>query len=367
MPVDTSVSTGAPRTFVIFALPRSRTAWLSRFLTYGDWNCGHDEGRHARSLDDIRSWLSLPNTGTAETSASPFWRTLKRLRPDARVVVIRRQVSDVIGSLDRLGFTFDRPLMERTLQAHDAKLAQIVRRWPNAIQVSYDELASEATCARVFEFCLPYNHDPIWWEYLDKLNIQAPFNHYVRYLMAFGPQVRKLVSILRHQEMATIAARTCEAPSGFTFQIDTFDKFLMDSSELFKDHLVTVGECPENVDAKNIPLMRALDQGGNMQIVTARSNGRVFGYLMTVISPSLHSRTTQSAIQTAFYASPEAPGLGLKLQRYSLRKMREAGRVDEVFLFAGFRGSGAAIGSLFKRVGAQKDGEFFRLVLRDQA
>ncbi len=29
------------RPFVVFGLPRSRTAWLSRFLTYGDWVCGH--------------------------------------------------------------------------------------------------------------------------------------------------------------------------------------------------------------------------------------------------------------------------------------------------------------------------------------
>ena len=46
--------------FVVFALPRSRSAWLARFLTWGDWMCGHDELRHCRSLDDVRAWLAMP-------------------------------------------------------------------------------------------------------------------------------------------------------------------------------------------------------------------------------------------------------------------------------------------------------------------
>lgn len=36
--------------FVVFSMPRSRSAWLARFLSYGDWHCGHDEIRHFRSL-----------------------------------------------------------------------------------------------------------------------------------------------------------------------------------------------------------------------------------------------------------------------------------------------------------------------------
>ena len=68
--------------FVVYALPRSRTFWLSRFLCYAEWNCGHDEIRHARSLDDVRAWFSQSYTGTVETAAAPWWRLIQRLRPD---------------------------------------------------------------------------------------------------------------------------------------------------------------------------------------------------------------------------------------------------------------------------------------------
>ena len=42
-------------TFIVFAMPRSRSYWLSRFLSYEGWHCGHEEalrwalGRGSRS------------------------------------------------------------------------------------------------------------------------------------------------------------------------------------------------------------------------------------------------------------------------------------------------------------------------------
>ena len=89
--------------FVVFALPRSRTFWASRFLSYGGWACGHDEALHVRALDDVRSWFAQPYVGTVETAAAPFWRLLHAVCPQAKVVVIRRPVSDVVTSLMALG------------------------------------------------------------------------------------------------------------------------------------------------------------------------------------------------------------------------------------------------------------------------
>jgi hypothetical protein len=97
-----------PPPFVVFSLPRCRTKWLSVFLQYGPWSVGHDELRHARSLDDVTSWLSQPCTGTVETAASPFWRLLPA---GVRVVTVRRDVWDVVGSLFRAGLEFDPAVM----------------------------------------------------------------------------------------------------------------------------------------------------------------------------------------------------------------------------------------------------------------
>src|SRR5580765_488225 len=137
--------------FVIFALPRCRTKWLSVFLSYGDWHAGHDEARHCRSLDDVRSWLAQPCTGTVETSCSAFWRLLP---PDVRVVTLRRPVADVVASLHRGGLSFDEPGMTRFLERAERKLDQIEKRMPGVLALTYADLATEAGCARVFERCL---------------------------------------------------------------------------------------------------------------------------------------------------------------------------------------------------------------------
>jgi hypothetical protein len=220
MPVDTSVSTGAPRTFVIFALPRSRTAWLSRFLSYGDWNCGHDELRHARSLEDVKAWLSMPNTGTAETLASPWWRTLRKLRPDAKVVIVRRPIGEVVDSLSRVaGISVNKAALASGLTKFDAKLTQIAARWPGALEVSFASLDEAATCKAIFEHCLPYPFDLRWWENIAPINIQCSVPHLIRYIDAFRPQIEKLAKVAKFDAIADMmAARKLVEPIGVTLQ-----------------------------------------------------------------------------------------------------------------------------------------------------
>lgn len=176
--------------FVIFSLPRSRSFWLSRFLTYGAWHCGHDELLHCDSLGAVGAWLRQPCVGTAETSAAPFWRLLS---PTVRVVTVRRPVADVIASLHRAGLAFDTLLMTRVAAHHDRKLDQIEHRMPNVLSVRFEDLASEEVCAEVFEHCLPYAHDPEWWEEHDRQNLQINRAQMVAALSR-GPQLRALAA-----------------------------------------------------------------------------------------------------------------------------------------------------------------------------
>jgi hypothetical protein len=255
--------------------------------------------------------------------------------------------------------------MARGLEHHDAKLRQIAARWPNALSLTYADLEREDACKAVFEKCLPYPHDNAWWEYVSAVNVQCSMPHLIRYAGAFRLQMGRLESILRHQTLAGIVSKPVAPPEGVTLQVEPFETFLRDSLPLIGDHLVSVGEQPESVWTKNLPLMQTISDMGNMQIVTARANGRVFGYLMTIVSPSLEAENVRTAIQTTFYASPSMPGLGMKLQRYSLQKLREIGRADDVVFRAGVRGSGPNISSMYKRLGASPDGELYRINLRN--
>lgn len=178
--------------FVILALPRSRTAWLSHFLSYGPWVCGHEELRHCRSLDDVKSWLDMPFTGTCETAAAPYWRTLLKLRPDVRIVVVRRDVEAPVRSFLKLpGTQWDEPALRAQMKHLDHKLDQIVKRVPNVLEVQFDDLTDEATCARIFEFCLGMPNDSPRWHQLAPMNIQCNMVSILRYFRAHMPQLVK--------------------------------------------------------------------------------------------------------------------------------------------------------------------------------
>lgn len=343
--------------FIVYALPRSRTFWLSRYLTHGGWSCGHEEIRRIRSMEDVTAWLGMPLTGTVETTAAPWWRLVQRYRPDITTVVVRRPVPDVVRSLVSCGFNEDviTPVMRR----HDRKLDQIEARVPNVLSVRFDDLAGEEACAAIYEQCLGLPHDPAWWRDMAPLNIQIDMPALERYVAAYRGQLERLAKIAKHVTIAGMRRRVVP-PDGVTIQSERFDTFYRDGQALFAEHLVQVGEAPDAFLGKNLPLMSVLDEIGAMQITTARSNGRMFGYLMAIVSPSLESPAVTSAMHTTFYASREFPGLGMKLQRASIEALRERG-VGEVFFRAGTRGNGPKMGALYRRLGAEPFGQLFKL------
>lgn len=347
--------------FLVLGLPRSRTAWIARFLSYGEWSCGHDQLRYMRSLDDVKAWLSLENSGTCETGAAAYWRLALKFRPDIRVVTIRRPVDDVLESLARVGLDYGMVERRKVLAAMDRKLEQIEGRIPNVLSIAYQDLQGETACSQLFRFCLPYNHDPAWWNAVAPINIQINFPALMRYIHANGPAIEKLIAQARQTMLTDMAIRPAET-GGLTIQEETIDAWHDDCQHLFREHCVAVGEHPDNWKNKNIPLMRQLYGLGVMQVMIGRCNGKAFGYLMTIVAPSLEGKNRTSAQHTTFYASPAFPGLGLKLQRAALTALQGKG-VQETFMRAGVRGDGDRTDVLFRRLGAQDFGRMFRVEL----
>jgi hypothetical protein len=351
--------------FIVLALPRSRTAWLSQFLTYGDWVCGHEELRHVRSLTDVSAWFSQPNIGTAETAAAPWWRLFDRFAPNARLLIVRRPVNEVVDSLMRLPKApFDCAALEQSIAKLDRKLDQIEARCANVLSVTFDALNKESVCAAAFAHCLPYAHDHEHWARLATTNIQIDMNALMRYAQAYQPALEKVAAIAKHQTLAAMVTRRPVEPDGITFQTETFDDWVDGAADLFDNHLVAVDEAPGNWKNKNLSLMQRIYDADAMQIMTARCNGRMFGYLMTLVAPSLTSEDLTVATHTTFYADPTFPGLGLKLQRAALRELKNRG-VDEVFLEAGQRGSGPRLSMLYKRLGALDYSHVYRMQLTE--
>lgn len=352
----------SPGNFLVLALPRSRTKWLSEFLTYGPWQCSHEAARHFRSMGDITSWAHMPFSGSAETAVGEFWRVIPTLVPPVRVVVVRRPIEEVVKSL--MGVMANPP-SERNLNSRlaklDAKLTQLTRRLPGVVSVTFSELATREGAKKVFEHSLKLPFDEAWWQLLAGVNIQAPFALFERYVAAYAKQMRLMAELAQGAILGDLArgAKRSEVGS-VTFTEEPFGKFLAEGTALFAEHSHAVGELGGSFATKNLEFLQAISDAGAMQILVARSNGRMFGYLMCEISPSREAPGRIMAVETTFFASRDFPGLGMKLQRETIRRLFAKG-ISEVWFRSGDRGDGPRLDAMYKRLGAQPSGAIWRL------
>lgn len=310
-------------------------------------------------MDDVKSWFMQACTGSVETAAAPWWRLVPK---GIKTVTIRRNPADVVDSLVRLGF--DRERVTDLVRRYDAKLDQIEKRVPGVLSVRYEELDDEATCARIFEHCLPYQHDPRWFELMAPKNLQINILQQCRYAQAHLPQFAKLAAQAKWHILDQFSRRPVrDQDDGLTIAEEKFEDFERDGQRLFMEHLAITDQMP-NPYIKNAELMRQYAATGQLQVVTARANGRMFGYQMAVMAPSLDVPGETNAMHLSLFVSKDWPGIGMKLQRASVAALREK-NVAELFMRAGVRGDGPRLSTAFRRLGATEYGQLYSLRLKD--
>ena len=195
--------------FIIYALPRSRTAWVSQFLSYRDWECYHESAMFMRSVDDVRAFFTSDKVGCSETAAAQGRHLIRAIAPDIKEVVILRPVDEVVDSLlsiDLSGVaTYDKDILRRNMEYGDRELRKIAKD-SNVLVIDYADLDKKEVCKLLFEHCLPYKFDNEWWESLKDKNIQvdvkACFMYYHKHREAIEnfkrsckDELRKLVKI----------------------------------------------------------------------------------------------------------------------------------------------------------------------------
>jgi hypothetical protein len=348
--------------FLVLGLPRSRTAWLSKFLSYGPWTCGHDEIRHCRTLEDVRSWFMQPFIGSAETLGATWWRLIPKVAPGCRVLVVRRPVLEVVDSLLHLGVPVDqRPGLLQRLRAADAKLDQVEARLPRVVSVQYRDLAQAEICRRVFEHCLVIPFDLDWWQHWNSIRVEADTRAVFRYWAAHWLQMQRLAIEARHHILADLIARPDQVGDGLVIQEESFEPVYREGRQMFEDHCVASGEAPDAWTRENIPVLETMDRMGLLQVMTARANGKLFGYLVTMVGTLLADSIDRSATHTLFYADKAWPGAGLRLQRAALAALKAKG-IEEVFMRSGL-GPGSRVEVLYRRLGAEPEGRLFKIRL----
>jgi hypothetical protein len=163
--------------FVVFALPRSRTAWLTRYLSYGG-DVRHDTAITCKSPADFIANFNNGMMGSVETGAIVGWRLIRRYLPNARFAVIRRPVEEARKSLLKFGIV---PVAGE-LEARNALLDELTQA-EEPLSIKFHELEHSGTRRLLFEHCLGRPWDETWDSSLAQVNIQVDMPARVRLLI----------------------------------------------------------------------------------------------------------------------------------------------------------------------------------------
>jgi hypothetical protein len=194
--------------YMVFSAGRSRTMWLSAFLTYGICVCHFEATAKVSSLQEVLTMLSIPGMGAAETLAAPAWPLLLTAEPRLRVVVVRRPTEEILASL--VAATRDQIQLDleklRHLLAYVRRALDKLSLQPQTLTVDFSELAQEATCVAIFEHCLPYKHDSGWWKFIaakninpDVVRLAALYAQREKEILALGKECRHMLFRLGRQ------------------------------------------------------------------------------------------------------------------------------------------------------------------------
>ena len=106
--------------FFITGLPRSGTAWVANYLTYGNSFCYHEGLMLNDKIHDYSAMLDATNAdvvGDSDTIIAAVLPWLYEKYPDAKYVFIKRDVEDVEQSLINNGFSTHKiPEITRSLK-----------------------------------------------------------------------------------------------------------------------------------------------------------------------------------------------------------------------------------------------------------
>lgn len=188
------------RPFIIYALPRSRTAWLSCFLTYGPWRCGHEILLDRATIADAVGYLRQDYVGVADTALILAADVVSKSIPDARVVVIHRKIDDIADSLIKAGFVG--PSRDEIIEFSvlGKCMLEVMSNRPGVLSFDFDELDEAVACKSIFEHCLhmPFVRD--WWDRWSRLNVQVSSQTMLRAFSANSESLLKLTAELETLE-----------------------------------------------------------------------------------------------------------------------------------------------------------------------
>lgn len=332
-------------TFVAFSLPRSRSAWLSVFLSAGGRQVHHDL---AIGCATPEAFAHRIGDGACETGAGFAWPVIRDLLPDAKFLVVRRHPLEVAERLLALtGIDYTAEMRRRAAHLKD------ISDLPWTLTVDYEALGDGDTCRRIFEHCVRERMPEGWWERLAGLNIQVDMGARMKALAAAAPRVEALKREVRRR-IGHDAYEIGPEPWSASWWTD--------AQPLADRHYE---EVDGGVEARRLfdldtDQMAAAYNAGAMELITVRQDGDMVGYFTWNLMFDVESRGLLIATQGAWYLADGHQRAFLRMWRASIARLQERG-VQCVYPHHRMQGRGARLGHFFRRQGAKKTQDTYSL------
>lgn len=172
--------------FIVFTLPRSRSAWLSHFLSTDNLRCGHDIALDCQSVEQFIDRLDAIG-GTVETGSVLGAKALRILRPDIKMAVVQRPVGEVLQSLASIGL-FPAPAEIE----HRAALLDDLAQEPGVLVLTPEDLNHYGPCAELFDFCRGLECSRERWDWFCDFNVQLNIPRRLAKLQATSQAVQHM-------------------------------------------------------------------------------------------------------------------------------------------------------------------------------
>jgi GNAT superfamily N-acetyltransferase len=330
-----------PPPFVVFALPRSRTAWLSRWLSaVAQAPVGHDLAIEADTIDQWLGYVARGWRGTCETGAVEVWPILRRSIPACRIITVHRPLEAVCASLEAAGY--EPPLCD--LQRRNAALEALAGQ-DGVLSLPFDVLDDPRACAVLQEYALGVPFDWPAWREAACLNVQINREQRLARLTERRPQIEALKAEL----VERLAVHRPFVLIGEERWTDVAD----DCERMGAVHHDEATEGIEGVFRLNRNAMLQLAEAGIWRVFTARVDGELAGYCCWTHETNLEADAPQTMAHGPFYVSPEHARhkLGVRLLHVSRDALAAEGyRV--LRLHHTMHGRGARAGRLYEALGA---------------
>ena len=150
-----------PKNFYITGLPRSRTAWLSVFLTHGNAFCHHEAMNGCHSIEDYQAKMSLSGYDFVGNSDCGLFLSPELI--NGPLIIIERDIDEVLHSLVKLFPGYD-------LRSYISGIRDQIQQL-NGLRIPYNQLNDRLD--EIWKYCIGEGYDRFYAENLKKMNIQT--------------------------------------------------------------------------------------------------------------------------------------------------------------------------------------------------